>query len=297
MKTRPGKYLLFFLLLCGFTIIAKAQAEIQTVTKSFTQNINCTASTLFSITAEKATLAITGWNNDYIQARISFSASHTDKKVALQELDYMQYAIAKEKDLVELMNIFKLPASVDHIKSKLEVKMELMVPAKNKIQVTNKYGEVNMSRLSGNLRVSIAFCNLYLTDITGNVLMGANYSDVRGSQLNIPSLDCTDERSKIALDLESGRYNFQSKHSDIDLTLKKISLLIIEANRTDITIRPQHPDDCRYRISSTNGMLYLPAKYTSRLIKKGNQTSFITTGTNTMPMLMVFANYNSVTIK
>jgi hypothetical protein len=278
-------------------MIAKAQESNQTVTKSSTQNITCTAGTLFSISAEKATLTITGWANNYIQARISFFASHPDKKIALQELDYMQYAISKEKDLVELINIFKLPATVEHIKSKLEVRMELMIPSKNKLHVTNKYGEVNISRLSGNIQVNIAFGNLYFTDITGNIVMNANYSDVRGTQLNTPSLNCTDERSKIALDLESGSYSFQSKHSDIDLGIKKINALNIKASRTDITIRPQYIDDCRYKITSTDGILYLPSKYTNRLIKKGNQTSFTTTGANTMPLLAVSANFNSVTIK
>jgi hypothetical protein len=297
MNTRFLKYLALVLLLPGTTISAEAQAVNQTVTKSFTQNVNCTAGTLFSITAEKATVIITGWANNYIQARISFFASHPDKKIALQELDYMQYAISKEKDLVELINIFKLPAAVEHIKSKLEVRMELMVPAKNKLQVINKYGEVNISQLSGNIQVNIAFGNLFFADISGNIVMGANYSDVRGTQLNPPSLICTDERSKIALDLESGSYSFQSKHSDIDLAIKKISTLNIKASRTDITIRPQHIDDCRYKISSTDGMLYLPAKYTSRLIKKGNQTSFTTTGASTMPLLAISANFNSVTLK
>jgi hypothetical protein len=140
----------------------------------------------------------------------------------------------------------------------------------------------------------MAFGNLFFTDISGNVVMNANYSDVRGTQLNAPSLNCTDERSKIALDPESGSYSFQSKHSDIDLGIKKIIALNIKANRTDITIRPQHTDDCRYKITSTDGMLYLPAKYTSRLIKKGNQTSFTTTGANTMPLLAISANFNSV---
>jgi putative adhesin len=297
MITRFLKYLVFFLLLAGIITNARAQEANQTVTKAFTQNVNCTAGTLFTITAEKATLTITGWANNYIQARISFFASHPDKKIAQQELDYMQYAISKEKDLVELINIFKLPANVEYIKSKLEVRMELMVPSKNKIQVTNKYGEVNISRLSGNIQVNIAFGNLYFTDVTGNVVMNANYSDVRGSQINAPSLNCTDERSKIALDLESGSYSFQSKHSDIDLGIKRISALNIKANRTDITIRPQHIDDCRYKITSTDGMLYLPAKYTSQSIKKGNQTSFAITGVNTMPLLAISANFNSVTLK
>ena len=297
MITSFVKYLVLILLLAGFTFNAGAQEATQTVSKSFTQNINCTAGTLFSISAEKATLTITGWANNYIQARISFFASHPDKKMAQQELDYMQYAISKEKDLVELINIFKLPAAVEHIKSKLEVRMELMVPAKNKLQVTNKYGEVNISHLTGNIQVNIAFGNLYFTDVTGNIVMNANYSDVRGTQLNTPSLNCTDERSKIALDLESGNYSFQSKHSDIDLGIKKIGALNIKANRTDITIRPHHIDDCLYKITSTDGILYLPPKYTSRIIKKGNQTSFTTTGANTMPLLAISANFNSVTLK
>jgi hypothetical protein len=297
MRIYFSTFLTLLFLLSGIDRSTQAQAIHQTVTKNISQNITVSPSTVFSVNAEKASIVVTGWNNNYIQIRLSFFASHPDKKIALQELTYMQYAIAKEKDLVELRNIFKLPTAIDHIQSRLEIKMELMVPAKNKLQITNKYGDISITQLSGNIDVNISFGDLHFIDITGNVEIAANYSDIRGSRISAASLRCTDEKSKISLDLDKGDYFFFSKHGDIDLNVKKINTLTIKSNRSDITIRPQDMDACRYKIANTDGTLYLPEKYSGRIIKKGNQTLFTTTGSPSMPLLAVTATFNSVTIK
>jgi hypothetical protein len=276
----------------------KAQPVMQTASRSYTKNITCTPATVFSVNAEKAAITITGWNNNYIQLHISFSAHHPNLAIATRELGYMQYGIANEKDYITLQNIFKLPAAVDHIQSKLEIKMELMVPARNKLQLTNKYGEINLVKLTGNIQVTLSYSDLLFTDVGGNVVAHAGYSDVRGNCINIASLNCTDEQSKISLDLDGGgHYSFLSKHGDLDLSIKRIGSLTIKSTRSDVTIRPQDLDACRYKLTSTDGTLYLPGKYTSRLMKKGNQTSFITTGSTALPLLAVTATYNSVTIK
>ncbi|OQP46855.1 hypothetical protein A4H97_04850 [Niastella yeongjuensis] len=276
----------------------EAQPVAQTASRSFTKNISCTPATVFVVNAEKATMMVTGWNNNYIQVRINYFARHPDLAIANRELGYMQFGIANEKDYVALQNIFKLPAAVDHIQSKLEIKMELMVPVRNKLQLTNKYGEINLVRLTGNIQVTISFGDLRFTDVGGNLVANAGYSDIRGNCINIASLNCTDEQSKISLDLDGGgHYSFFSKQGDLDLSIKKIGSLNIKSNRSDVTIRPQDLDGCRYKLISTDGTLYLPGKYTDRLIKKGNQTSFITTGSLSLPLLAVNASYNSVTIK
>ena len=172
-----------------------------------------------------------------------------------------------------------------------------MVPAKNKLQITNKYGDINITQLSGNIDVTISFGDLHFIDVSGNVEIISSYSDIRGSRISAASFRCTDEKSKISLDLARGNYSFFSKHGDIDLTVKKINALTIKSNRSDITIRPQDIDACRYKIANTDGTLYLPEKYFGRIIKKGNQTLFATTGSPSMPLLAVTATFNSVTIK
>ena len=286
------------LLLVSSGIDGSSQTITQTVTRSYMQNINCSAATTFAINAEKASIVVTGWNNNYIEVRLNFFATHPDKKIAERELNFMRYAIVQEKDLIELRNIFVLPAAIDHIQSKLEIKMEIFVPAKNKLQITNKYGEISLIQLSGNIQVNISFGDLHFTDIAGQVTLGANYSDIRGSHLHTTFLNCTDEKSKLSLDLDGGgSYSFNSKHGDLDLSLKNINTLTIKSNRSDITIRPQNMDACRYKITCTDGTLYLPEKYTNRLIKKANQTSFITSGSVAMPLLAINALFNSVTIK
>src|SRR5215213_3829757 len=113
--------------LAGYNI--RAQPVWQAVTKDFTENVTCSPTTIFSVNAEKAHVMVKGWDKNYIQARVYFSASHPNRNISGREIDYMRYALTKEKGLIELRNAFILPADIDHIQSNLTVKMEIMVPS------------------------------------------------------------------------------------------------------------------------------------------------------------------------
>ena len=97
--------------------------------------------------------------------------------------------------------------------------------------------------------------------------------------------------------LNGGNYTFNSKYGEHQLAIQQIHALNIESTRTDITISPSNMDACRYKIVSREGALYLPEKFSTRLIKKGKQTSFTTTGASSLPLLAITASYNSITIK
>lgn len=288
---------IFLLWIMAFTGIHSPVMAQQLVTKTASRDIPCVPSSVLSVNAEKAMIDITGWHNNYIQVKLSFSATHPDKQIAQKELAYMRYAISKDGDLIELHNVFQLPANIDRIQSRLEVRIELMVPVGNKLQVKNRYGNINIRQLSASTSVDIAFGDLYLSELTGNVQLIAAYSDVRGSRINVSSLTCKDEKSKVALELNEGSYSFTSKYSDLDLTTHKISALNIRSARTDVTIRSQYPDAYRYNISSKDGTLYLPEKYAHRLIKRGNRSVFVHTGAAAATAITIDATFNSVTIK
>lgn len=288
-------FFIFLFVLGGYNI--QAQPVWKAVTKEFTENITCSPSTVFSVNAEKAHLVIKGWDKNYIQARIIFSASHSNWNISGREINYMRYGVAKEIGLVELRNAFVLPADIDHIQSTLQVKMELMVPSNNKVQVSNKYGYTTIEQLAGMVEAYISFGNLNLIDVRGNIVISSSYGNILGYGVNAVSFRCTDEKSKIQMSLNGGNYTFLSKYGELDLAIQQIHALNIESTRTDITISPSNIDACRYKIVSREGALYLPERFSSRLIKKGKQTSFTTTGVPSMPLLAITASYNSVTIK
>ena len=281
--------------LTGYNI--QAQPVWKSVTKDFTENITCSPTTVFSVNAEKADVEVKGWDKNYIQARIYFSASHPNRNISGREIDYMRYALTKEKGLIELRNAFILPADIDHIQSNLTVKMEIMVPSNNKVQVSNKYGFTTIGQLSGTVDADISFGNLNLIDVRGNIVISSSYSNILGYGVNAVSLRCTDEKSKIQMVLNGGNYTFTSKYGELNLVIQQIHALNIESIRTDITVSPSDMDACRYKIVSREGALYLPEKFSTRLIKKGKQTSFTTTGASSLPLLAITASYNSVTIK
>jgi hypothetical protein len=273
-----------------------AQPSNETISKVITKDFPCAPSDIFTVAGEKATIHVTGWKNNYIQARITFSSTHPDKAIASHELDFMRYSLSREKNMIELRNTFILPSSKDYIQSKLEVIIELKVPLRNQLSVTNKYGNVEISNMTGKTSVYLEFSDINLADISGEVTLQAYYSEVRGHNIHVSSFKCRDEESRVIMDVSSGHYTFNSKHSGLDLTLRDILALKIDSKNTDITITPIRFDTYQYTLENKEGKIYIPAEYSNQLKKEGKRNTFLITGKPSKPLVQISTTFNTITI-
>jgi hypothetical protein len=90
---------------------------------------------------------------------------------------------------------------------------------------------------------------------------------------------------------------FDSKHSDLDLTLKGIQSLSIDATRTTITLSPEEFDDYNYSLVNKEGRVYVPEPYTRHLRKEGKENSLQLVTKPANPSVRINTSFNTITIK
>jgi hypothetical protein len=284
-----------FAFVLGDHNLAAQQSE--TVTKTVTKQLPLSAEDVLNVVGEKATIHINGWDKDYVLLKITFYATHASKKIATQELAFMHYAITREKSSIEVRNAFILPPATDYIQSKLDVIIELSVPAAAWLSVSNKYGNTDLRELSGKITINLEFSDLDLSSISGTLSMKCAYSEIHGQDISVSSLKCEDEKSQIFMGISTGASVFNSKHSDLDLTLKTIRSLKIESSRTNITISPEHFDLYNYALVNKEGRIYLPAPYAQQVKKEGKQNSLSLITNPPKPLIQITTTYNTITLK
>lgn len=291
--------ILFFLLLM-ITGIVTAQTVAQggnIVTKNISKVIVLAPGDIFSITGEKADITLKGWDKNYAALKITFSAEHKDRKIAVKEIEYMHYSLSREKNTVELRNAFILPSRADLIQSRVKVVMTLMVPSKNTFSIYNKYGNAELNDLSGNLSVVLEFCDLVLSHISGKINVQSLYSEVRGAALAPSSFISNDEESKYVMTLDKGTYLFNSKHGDLDLTLGGVQSITVNATHTDVNIQPIDHAYHNYQLLSKEGKIYVPKEFASPVKVEDNQSKFVLTRTSSSSLIDIKTTFNTITIQ
>ncbi len=289
------KLFLFLFALCLCSQGAAQKRE--TISKKISKDLTLQAGDVLKLAGEKANIRVTEWNKAFAQLIITFSATHTDNKTAQKELAYMQYAVTREKNIIEIRNGFILPSSVDRILSRLEVSIEVIVPAQTSVIITNKYGDAVVTKLSGNLDATLQFSDLDLHELQGSVKLLCYYSEVHGRAIKTTSFISEDEKSRIFLNLLSGAATFNSRHSDLDITVSQITSLTIDAVRTNVTVHTHRTDAFDYHLSNKEGKLYVPDEYSSKIKQNGKQLTLMTTSKPPKSLINITTSFNTLTIQ
>ena len=281
------------------TIVAAqslAQTE-NTVVKNISKVITLQTNDVLSISGEKADITLTGWDKNYAELKISFSAEHKDRAIATKEIEYMHYSLSREKNTVELRNAFLLPSRTDRIQSRIRVVINLMVPGRNAFSIYNKYGNIELRDLSGKLVVVLDFCDLNLNNISGKINIQSSYSEVRGDKLAPSSFISNDEESKYVMALDNGTYEFNSKHGDLDLTVGGIQALAVNATHTDVTIQPIDHTRHNYQLLSKEGKIYVPRQFDKPIHEENRQTRFVLRQASSKSFIDIKTTFNTITIQ
>jgi hypothetical protein len=278
------------------TAVALAQTD-NSVSRSISKTITLAPDDVFSISGEKATINLKGWDKNYIELKIIFTAEHTDRKIAAKEIEYMYYSLSRDKKNVELRNAFLLPSDADRIHSRVKIVMELRAPSKNTFSIYNKYGDADIRDLSGKLSIELEFGDLILDNISGQINIKSSYSEIRGEALGPSSFISNDEESKYILSLDKGTYAFNSRHGDHHLTLGSIQSLKVNATHTDVTIQAIDHMAYNYQLLSREGKIFVPRQFTHSVKKESGQSKFVLTQAPANPLIDIKTTFNSITIQ
>jgi hypothetical protein len=278
---KPGTWRSFWLVcrltpfIMSFVPKAFSQTSVQVVTKVVEREFAYVEGEPIRLNAQKADITIKGWNRPAVSVRLRLVAKHPDKAIAEREVAYHQYLMQASGNELELSNRFVIPQRAGKLQSQLKVIYDVNLPARALLQLTNSFGDLRLSDLSGDVTIKFEFGRLSLDDMEGKLTITSDYGDIDGRNLNAV-LVCKAEKADISLRELGGSSRILSRYGKLTIVPNATTLdaLHIEAARTEILFAPRRLTDFRYDVITTFADIRVPESVVGELGRYGSKQTF-----------------------
>ncbi|MBC6610479.1 DUF4097 family beta strand repeat protein [Hymenobacter sp. BT507] len=293
-RCRVGVLVLLWLL---SSLGAYAQQKVQVVTRTLEQRWVCKPNTSVRIRAEKATLRVQGWDKPIVQVVLRLSARHPDRAIAERDLAAAQYRLQQNVSAINLVNFFSLPTGAPTVQSDLRAEYTVMMPAGNHLVVANTYGHTSLVDLYGWQQLEQDFGRITLQNLQGSVAVTARYADVTATDVEA-NFTCEANKSAIRLLRIGGTATIHNQYGSVHAQpIAYLHKLVIEADRTEVTISASQPEQFAYQLSVQQGRLLLPNSYQMAKHIAKDRATLATKNASTQPIVRVSTSYAPLTLQ
>lgn len=264
--------LLFFLL--WLPLMGRAQTPLHVVTKVVEKDLPYTAGQPIRINGQKADIQVRTWAKPTVSVRLRLVAKHPDWAVAEREAGYHQYTIQAAAGGLEISNRFAMPSG-QKAQAQLKAIVDITVPEKAVLAITNSFGDVNLKGLSGEVTLKFEFGKLTLDDMAGKLTITSSYGDIEGRNLDA-TLTLKTEKADVTLRDLGGTCRISSHYGKLSVQPNPQSLkaLTVAAARAEITILTRNLSDFKYDVITTYADIRVPDGAADDLSKFGNKQTF-----------------------
>ncbi len=187
------------------------------------------------INVEKATVIISTWKEPSIKAEVRFISRHTQERITLQELAFLDLTSGAQGSTYYMRTVVKLPRRQALPESALTFNIRLYIPEDMEIELISKLGKISID--GGDMPVSIQL-HLSQLDIINATLKGS-------IQQNFGSLLLKESIFNGKIDLKQTNARFEHVGGDLSLSgesgkwtfhsLTDIKSLLINSKRAEIS--------------------------------------------------------------
>ena len=289
------------LLLLGFLLLlpwlSRAQPPLQVVNRVIEKTMPYVTGQPIQINAQKADIVLQGWSRPVVSVQLKLQAKHPERSVAEREVNYHQYTVTHEGGPITLANQFVIPQQAGKLQSQLKAIYEIRLPHQAVVRLSNSFGDVQVSELSGDLIVTLEFGKLTLTDIKGKLFIQSTYGDIDGHALNA-TLTIKAEKAEISLEELGGMVQIHSHFGGLTVVpASTLRMLGIEAERTAILISPKRLQDFHVEIASLNAAISVPEMVQQHLLKSGHKQLFSYQPGGQKPEITIKNKYSTVILQ
>ncbi|MFD2572443.1 hypothetical protein ACFSUS_17520 [Spirosoma soli] len=284
------------LILCS-NVFSLAQTPLQVVTKVVEKDLTYTDGQPIRINAQKADVTLRGWSRSTVAVTLRLIAKHPDRVVAEREVGYHQYVLQANGGQLDLSNRFVIPQRAGKLQSQLKAIYEVNVPAKALINLTNSFGDVRLSGLSGDVTLKFEFGKLSLDDISGKLAITSDYGDIDGRNIDA-TLTCKAEKADIMLRDLGGKVNLQSRYGKLTLLPSStLDGLKVEAARTEIVVATKRLSDFSFDVIASFAEIRVPDAVASQLGRYGSKQTFTYQSAARKPEISIQNSYSNIIIQ
>jgi len=275
---------------------ARAQApvarKVQVVSRTVEQTLPCPAGTVVRIRADRATVRVQGWDQPTVRVTLRLSARHPERATAEKDLAAAQYQINRQTGAIDLLNYVTLAAGAPAPSSDLRADYTVLMPAAAALQVANTYGLTQLSGLVGRQKLTQDFGQVELRQLRGTFEATVRYADLTGNDLQL-AFTCQAEKSALVLKGIGGGYAMRNRYGSIRLEpTAELTGLVIDAERTEVSVLPPPQAQFNYQFTATHGTLNLPVAEAGP-----GRTSWQSPGLARRPLIRIITTYAPITLQ
>lgn len=243
-------------LLFGTTLLA--QETLQVVTKSIEKSIPYGIGTEVSIEGEKADIYMSTWDRNQVAIYLDLSSRHQDKKVAERDLERIKYEVEKNGSKILIRNFIYKPEGGENPESSLKAKYTIILPKECPVNLSNFFGNANVSELENALVINSEFCKLDLKNLAGEISISTRFGDINGDQISGNVLIFSN-RSNIDLANIEGIFKIKSRYGKINIDAVPQNLdLEIDAVKSDVYFTNAPPGFFSFFLTTQDGKILTP---------------------------------------
>lgn len=251
---------------------ATGQTRLQVITKTVEKSFVASSSTNLKIEGEKSTITINTWNKNEIKVVLKLISKGPDREKAEKELDYQRYILEKRKETIYMKNYLAMPKSVSKLGSIQVASYDVTIPRGCKMELSNQYGDVNISNLFGVINMEVKYGKIKLENLNAAIQVQSYFGDLIVRNID-GQIDINANHTKINLDDVAGDVKLRSTLGDVFVgRVDGIKSLEIIASKADITLDNPDYQQFNFSLESKFGDVLVPVKY-EKYFKSSDQNN------------------------
>lgn len=257
----------FFLILLAFSLGRQlsAQQKLQVVTKTIEKDLKEVLDSGIVIKGTKAEVVVTGWEREYIRVQMDLIAKHPNRKIALEELDFIEYAISKTDHQYVLRNVFYSTSRNSKVRSSLSVRYKIFIPVNQSVTVTNQYGIIDLLNLYGKVEIDSKFCEVSMERLFGSVQAKLNYGELSATNLD-GTTNLELHRTDIEMQGFAGNVTIKNFYGELNLwPSTMLKALNVQSKHGKVELNVNKLDAFNYDVSVNGSFIDLPENESRRL--------------------------------
>lgn len=275
-----------------FTAVS-AQEKINVVTRTVYKSFVISSKGELNIKAEKATIIIKPSKDNNIHLKLQIISKNPSRKIAEEDLKYCDYKIENRGEMFLVSNFFNFKNDYKDISSNLSARYEIELPEKSNLIVSNIYGDIYLSGISGNVNVKSNFGQIYLSSISGSLQIQSSFTDISGEKINsLYVLKTENGEIKLAQLNEIG--NIRSHFGSIQLSQVNSSVTI-NADMAQVNIELSDLDRYSFKLLAQKDKIFVPfdLKKSITFSKENSILNYV----KGKVIINVTTNYSSINLK
>lgn len=287
---------ILILILITFQLNTYGQKKVYAVSKTVSKEFEHNKNDIIEITAQKANVQITGWQDNKVMVICKLIAKNQDVKTARQELTYHKYYINKTGKTIKISNFFHTPRNNKIVHSVLQAEYEIKVPYESQVIYSNAYGRNIFQNLRVSLNATVEYGKIEMTNIKGLMKLNIFFSDLYSNKI-YGNIHIFSKHSNINMDDVSGKLNINSRSGDIYINpVYDFKELLIESSKSAVTFIPNNFKNYNYNLETSYSTVILKNEYKKMAGYTDPDNKLILINGSDLPLIRIKTTFENIKI-